>query len=153
MNMHYGTHPNSLRPLFDAIGSDRRVLVRQLTLVEDNEYGSVSVNRFPIDLATTGAKDWSVTRIVEQRVEHDYDDAARVLGELIVRNTDPRAEAIVFWGNVVIPSIGIPARLAAANAGLLMDIGDDVWIYLPDKDIVIEYWHSGRITAGEIPDK
>ncbi|MEQ0565807.1 hypothetical protein ABJI51_42585 [Amycolatopsis sp. NEAU-NG30] len=151
MNTYYGTHPGALKPLLDTVGPAERELVRQFTAAEDAEFGSRSVNRFPIDRNTTGAKDWSGTRIHEQRVEDDYDEAARLLAELVLRYSPSTSEVVVFWGNVVIPSIGIPARLAAENAGLLIDIGDDVWIYAPGSGVLIEYWHSGRITAGEVP--
>lgn len=31
-----------------------------------------------------------------------------------------------------------------------MDTGDDIWIYPSTGKVLIEYWHSGRITATEI---
>nr|WP_042190255.1 hypothetical protein [Kibdelosporangium sp. MJ126-NF4]CEL19199.1 hypothetical protein [Kibdelosporangium sp. MJ126-NF4]CTQ95001.1 hypothetical protein [Kibdelosporangium sp. MJ126-NF4] len=148
MKSPYGTHPQALRDLLDAVGPAE---VRVFTLAEDEEYGNASINRFPIDKNWSGARDFSGVRVFEQVVEEDYEDAAVRLGETVLRYASPESEVVVFWGNVVIPTIGISAALAAANAETLMDTGDDVWIYPPGRNVLIEYWHSGRITAGEIP--
>ncbi|MFE0028509.1 hypothetical protein [Amycolatopsis sp. NPDC059021] len=150
MNNPYGTHPEALGDLLDAIGPQERGLVRQLSREEDDALAAVSLRRFPTDRATTGAIDWSGAVVLEQSFEQDYADAARVLGERVLRYST--SDVVVFWGNLVIPTVRLPARLAAANAGELIDTGDDVWIYLPDRNVLVEYWHSGRITAGMIPD-
>lgn len=152
MNTFYGSHPTALQDLFDAIGTAERSLVHVLSRTEDEALAAVSTRRFPVDRTTTGAVDWSGAGVVEQFVEEEYEEAARVLGEVILRNSPPESDVVVFWGNLVIPTVRLPARLAAANSGELIDTGDDVWIYLPGHNVLVEYWHSGRITAGVIPD-
>ncbi|GAA4553867.1 hypothetical protein [Amycolatopsis samaneae] len=151
MNDFYGTHPAALQDLLDEIGPVESALVHQLSREEDDALAAVSRRRFPVDRATTGAVDWSGAVVLEQSLEEDYEDAARVLGEVVLRHSPAASEVVVFWGNLVIPTVRLPARLAAANAGELIDTGDDVWIYLPDGNVLVEYWHSGRITAGIIP--
>ena len=153
MDSDYGIHPDNLIDLFDAVGSEERVYIRTLTAAEDGRYAAVSLDLFTVDPQTRGALDWSSATVLEQRVETDYEAASALFGGLMLRYApSPAAEVIVFWGNVVIPTIGIPVRLAADQAGELMDTGDDAWVFIPENKILVEYWHSGRITAGRVPE-
>jgi hypothetical protein len=153
MDSDYGTFPERLIDLFDAVGPEERAYIRTLTAAEDGEYAAVSLDRFTVQPHTMGALDWSGVVVLEQRVEEDYEAASALFGGLVLQHApSPASEVIVFWGNLAIPTIGIPARLAAEQAGELMDTGDDAWVYLPESKILVEYWHSGRITAGKVPE-
>ncbi|WP_328611667.1 hypothetical protein OG943_21955 [Amycolatopsis sp. NBC_00345] len=123
----YGTHPGVLIDLFDAVGPEERAYIRTLTAAEDGEYAAVSLDRFSVEPHTMGALDWSGAVVLEQCVEEDYTAASALFGGLVLRCAlSPAAEVIVFWGNA--------------------------WVYLPESKILVEYWHSGRITAGRVPE-
>ena len=147
----YGTHPQALRDLRTALGTENRLL-HELSWEEDQALAAVSLNLFPARSFFDGLT-WPDDAVLAQAVEPEYEQAARLLGDLILQHSAEHADAVVFWGNLALPTVRLPARLAAANAGELMDTGDDVWIYLPDRGVLVEYWHSGRITAGKVPGR
>ncbi|WP_406636364.1 hypothetical protein [Amycolatopsis sp. WGS_07] len=142
----YGTYRQALRDLRTALGPENRLL-HELSWEEDQALAAVSLTLFPARFDGLG---WPAEHVLTQAVEPDYERAARLLGDLVLQHSPEHADAVVFWGNLAIPTVRLPARLAAANAGELMDTGDDVWIYLPDRNVLVEYWHSGRITAGKL---
>ncbi|MFD2469927.1 hypothetical protein [Amycolatopsis silviterrae] len=144
---NYGTYPQALQDLRTALGPENRLL-HELSWEEDQALAAVSLELFP---GRFDGLRWPDENVLTQAAEPDYERAARLLGDLIRQHSPKHADAVVFWGNLSIPTVRLPARLAAANAGELMDTGDDVWIYLPDRNVLVEYWHSGRITAGTVP--
>lgn len=151
MNTHYGTYPGALQDLREAIPEGERGLLRTLVAVEDDELAGASLRKFPHGEASGGAIDWAAAGSIEQALEEDYLEASRRFSEFILRYASPESDAVIFWGNIAIPTVRLPARLAAENAGELIDTGDDVWIYLAEEGILVEYWHSGMITVAKIP--
>jgi len=151
VDTHYGTHPGALQDLREAIPENERALLRILTADENDELAGASLRNFPYSGALGGAIDWAAASFIEQVLEEGYVKASGRFGEFILKYASPESDAVIFWGNMVIPTVRLPARLAAENAGELMDTGDDVWIYFAEERILVEYWHSGSITAAKIP--
>ncbi|MFD3532478.1 hypothetical protein [Streptomyces sp. NPDC058664] len=137
----YGKHPEYIAEVLDLLGED----VLLLSYEEEREFASVSLNRFP---AIGSARlDWHGAEVVERRDGFDGDALAALLGA----HAGPDELVIVFWDNFAVPSIGLPAALAARHAGAILEQGYACWILLTDGGILIEFQDGEGLTAGRPP--
>jgi hypothetical protein len=110
---------------------------------------SISLNRLP--QTSWGAIDWNDISPVEQRTTRTVVEAAELFAQLVLRYVNPDSEVVLFWGNLVVPSVALPARVAAENAEEVLATSHDVWLFAIDERVLLEYFHEGRLTVVEIP--
>ncbi|WP_216208094.1 hypothetical protein [Amycolatopsis aidingensis] len=117
----------------------------------NDAYYSLSLGRFPASENKFGGIELRISEVLRERVDLDLEESARELAGATEDFVASDAEVIVFWGNLIIPTVAMPGSLAAAHAERLIEIGDDVWVFSPVDEILIEYWHNGSITVVRVP--
>jgi hypothetical protein len=90
--------------------------------------------------------------LARRSVEAD-DEAARILGDLLSSHASPRTEIVVFWANLLVPTIALPAKAVGEHADEVLATSHDVWVFVPETQVFLEYWHGGVITAARVPDR
>ncbi|MFE7546619.1 hypothetical protein [Streptomyces gardneri] len=58
---------------------------------------------------------------------------------------------VVFWDNLAVPSIALPASLAARHAEAILGEGYACWFLLTDSGLLIEFQDGEGLTAGRPP--
>jgi hypothetical protein len=145
----YGSHPNRLDDLLGCLSAEDRSRVRLLASAENGEFESISLNQLP--QTSWGTIDWSGAAILEEHATRNEVVAAELFAELVRRYVDVDSEVVLFWGNLVVPSVMMTAGIAAGNAEEVLATSHDVWLFAPDRKLLIEYFHEGRLTVAEIP--
>jgi hypothetical protein len=145
----YGSHPNRLDDLLGHLSVEDRSRVRILTSAENREYESISLNQLP--QTPWGTIDWSGVVVLEEHATRNEVEAAELFAELVRRYVDVDSGVVLFWGNLVVPSLMATAGIVAGNAEEVLATSHDVWLFAPSRSLLIEYFHEGRLTVAEIP--
>ena len=148
-NLSYGSHPSRLTDFLGSLDSDDRRLTRLLNREENREVESISLNRLP--QTSWGTIDWTGISSIEQHPARTEVEAAHLFAQLVVRYVEADSEVVLLWGNLVVPSVALPARVAAANAEEVLATSHDVWLFAVDERILVEYFHEGRLTVVKVP--
>ncbi|MFE7583855.1 hypothetical protein ACFU5Y_20140 [Streptomyces gardneri] len=137
----YGTHPEYIAEVLDLLGED----VLLLSYEEQRRFASVSLDRF--GAIGSARLDWRGAEVVERRDDFDGKALASVLGA----HAGPDELVVVFWDNLVVPSIALPASLAARHAEAILGEGYACWLLLMDSGMLIEFQDGEGLTAGRPP--
>jgi hypothetical protein len=137
----YGTHPEVIAALLAAIGDAAMVL----SCEEDRSFAAVSLSRF----GSVGSSrlDWSGVEVLQRSPDFDGEG----LRELLSGLARPDELAVVFWGNLAVPSLALKIGLVEAQADAILKCGYECWIYLVDSGVVIEFQDGEGFTAGRVP--
>ncbi|MFF3756799.1 hypothetical protein [Streptomyces sp. NPDC002185] len=137
----YGTHPGAIAALLEAAGEAAMVLSFQ----EDRTFAALSVGRF----GTVGSTrlDWAGAEVIERCELFDADELRR----LVASCAEADDLAVVLWSNLAVPSVALPAALAAARAEAVLECSPECWIYLVDSGVLIEFQDGEGFTAGKVP--
>ncbi|MEV4439316.1 hypothetical protein AB0K09_09870 [Streptomyces sp. NPDC049577] len=148
-NNPYGSRPELLPGFMNDhhFGEGRRVV--KLGLKESRELEAVSLNRFPP--TATAALGWAAGSYDERRWWDDEEGWAEVAAELLSSFVMGEKHVAVFWGNLVMPTVTLPARTAVERARELLDAGPHFWIYPLGGSILIECLLDGQVTVATIP--
>ncbi|MER5202830.1 hypothetical protein [Streptomyces sp. NPDC002825] len=137
----YGTHPEYIAEVLDLLGED----VLLLSYGEQRAFAEASLNRFePIGSARLN---WQGVEVTARTEEFD----GEALAALLHTHAAPDELVIVFWDNLLIPTIALPATLASRHAETILDQGPTCWLFLPDGGILIEFQDGEGFTAGSPP--
>lgn len=142
----YGSRADQL-PRF-MIGLDQ-ARVRKLSLAESRQLESESLNRFPH--RSVGGIDWEGIAIQERLWYEDEEAAEQLVRELVSSLAKNGSQVAIFWGTLVLPTVTLPAELAVARAGEIVEVGPEFWIYPIDGQILIECMPDGQVTVAPIP--
>src|SRR6266699_2233091 len=148
-SISYGSHPNRLADLLGSLSRDDRGRVRLLNIEESREAESRSLNRLP--QTSWGAIDWSAAPFIEQCTTRTEVEAAERFAQLVLQYVGADSEVVLFWGNLVVPSLSLTARIAAENAEEVLATSHDVWLFGIEERLLVEYFHEGRITVADVP--
>ncbi|MFV8187486.1 hypothetical protein [Streptomyces sp. AF1B] len=144
----YGTARARLDDLLKRLDPDERGQVMILDASENDEFENASLNRFPHS-DWTGI-DWAGSDFSEQIFTAGEPEAAEVMGGWLSR-LPADSLVVVFWGNIRVPAVAMPAGSAAKQAENILCTSDDVWVFVVDEEFLIEYQHDGRLTAARVP--
>ncbi|MFC9704158.1 hypothetical protein ACFTWD_26060 [Streptomyces sp. NPDC056943] len=137
----YGTHPEYIAEILGHPGKD----VLLLSYEEQRRFASVSLNRF--GAIGSARLDWHGAEVVERRDAFD----GEALAALLRIHAGPDELVVVFWDNLAVPSIALPASLAARHAEAILGKCYACWFLLTDSGILIEFQDGEGLTAGRPP--
>ncbi|MGW4203712.1 hypothetical protein [Streptomyces sp. NPDC004726] len=145
----YGSRPDLLPGFMNYRHSDEECQVVRLGIAESRELEAVSLNRFPPTV--TAALEWPADSFDDRRWWDDEEDWARLIEELLSRYAAEGAHVAIFWGNLVMPTVVLPARTVVEHAWEILDSGPHFWIYPLGTSILIECLVDGQVTVATIP--
>ncbi|QES20730.1 hypothetical protein DEJ46_17695 [Streptomyces venezuelae] len=137
----YGTRPEDIAEVLGLLGED----VLLLSYEEQRRFASVSLNRF--GAIGSARLDWHGADVVERHDGFDGEALASLLGA----HAGPDELVVVFWDDLAVPSIALPASLAARHAEAILWVGYACWFLLTDSGMVIEFQDGEGLTAGRPP--
>ncbi|MFG2257333.1 hypothetical protein [Streptomyces mirabilis] len=145
----YGSHPDYLPGFMNnpEDGDGRQVV--KLGWTESRELEAISLNKFPPTFSA--ALDWDSASYEEQLWWDDEDDWTRMASELLSSYVERGMRVAVFWGNLVLPTVTLPADVAVRHAREILDVGPHFWIYPLDGSVLIECLMDGQVTVANIP--
>ncbi|MDF3144261.1 MULTISPECIES: hypothetical protein [unclassified Streptomyces] len=138
----YGTQPEVIAALVHTVGEAAAVV---LSYDEDRTVAALGLNRF----GTIGSTrlDWRGAEVLERSAAFD----AAQLRDLLRRHTQPGETAVVFWGNLAVPSVALDAGLLAAHADTVLECCHECWVHLLDAGLLIEFQDGEGFTVGRVP--
>ncbi|MFE6068363.1 hypothetical protein [Streptomyces sp. NPDC056525] len=147
----YGRNPEYLpRFMNDPRDDDGRQVVK-LDLVENRELAAATLSRFPaasgdvIDFDTVSYDD----RFWWDDEEHWETTAAELLAPYVQREE----RVAVMWGNLLMPTVIMPASVAVRHARDILDAGPHFWIHPLGGSVLIECLMDGQVTVVTIPSE
>lgn len=147
----YASRPDYLPDFMNDPGDDGGRHVVKLGLAESRELEALSLNRFP---ATTSAGlDWDAISYETRLWWEDEDDWSRMATELLSPYAREERRVAVFWGNLVMPTVTMPAGVAARYAREILDAAPHFWIYPLGSPVLIECLMDGQVTVATIPSE
>lgn len=147
----YGSHPRRLDDLLASLSHDERERTRLLGADENSQMEARSIDRLP--QTSWGTIDWEGLPLLGRREVALDADAERLLADWMGQYFSPDFRVVIFWGNLVVPSVEMPATVAALHLSDILATSHDFWVYGPGDAVIIEYYHEGVMTAGRIPDQ
>lgn len=138
----YGTQPDVIAPLVHAVGQAAAVV---LSYAEDRTVAALGLDRF----GTVGSTrlDWRGAEVLERSPGFD---GAR-LRAVLLRHASAGETAVVFWGNLAVPSVAVDAGMLAAHAETVVDGCYQCWIHLLDTGLLIEFQDGEGFTVARVP--
>ncbi|WP_031072908.1 hypothetical protein [Streptomyces sp. NRRL S-118] len=137
----YGTQPDTIAAVLQATGDAAMVL----SYAEDRACAALALNRFG-SIGSTRL-DWHGAEVLRRSTAYDGAELRSLLHAFAGRDE----LAVVWWGNLAVPSIALEARVAARCADEILDCGPECWIHLMDSDVLIEFQDGEGFTAGRPP--
>ncbi|MFG2307619.1 hypothetical protein ACGFS9_02845 [Streptomyces sp. NPDC048566] len=116
-----------------------------LSYDEDRAFAALSLSRF--DSVGSARLDWRGAEVLQYSPAFDGGELRKLLGGL----AGPDDLAIVFWGNLAVPSIALEAGLVAAHGDAVVACCFECWIYLVDSGALIEFQDGEGFTVGRVP--
>lgn len=116
-----------------------------LSYDENRAVAAMGLNRF----GTVGSTrlDWRGAEVVERSSAFD----GAQLRELLLRHAPAGETAVVFWGNLAVPSVALDAGLLAAHADTVVECCPEFWVHLMDARLLIEFQDGEGFTVGQVP--
>jgi hypothetical protein len=137
----YGTQPEGIAPLVRAVGEAAAVL----SYDEDRTVAAMALDRF--DTIGSTRLQWRGVEVLERSSAFD----GAQLRELLLRHAPPGETAVVFWGNLAVPSVALDAETLAAHADAVVEGCYECWIHLMDAGLLIEFQDGEGFTLGRVP--
>ncbi|MFE6062343.1 hypothetical protein [Streptomyces sp. NPDC056431] len=147
----YGSRPDYL-PAFmnDPQDEDGRHVVR-LDHAESRELEAVTVNRFPA--ASGDVLDFDAASYDERLWWDDEEHWTRMAAELLAPYVQREERVAVMWGNLLMPTVIMPASVAVRHARDILDAGPHFWIHPLGGSVLIECLMDGQVTVVTIPSE
>ncbi|CAM5470501.1 hypothetical protein SATRM34S_03185 [Streptomyces atroolivaceus] len=137
----YGTHPEVIAAIVEAAGD----AVMVLSYDEDRSLAESGLSRF--GPAGSARLDWSGAEVLHRSPAFDGEGLKALMREF----APPDELAVVFWGNLAVPSLALEASLVAEHADAVLECGHQCWVHLVDSGVLIEFQDGEGFTAGRIP--
>ncbi|MFD7903673.1 hypothetical protein ACFV4G_15660 [Kitasatospora sp. NPDC059747] len=146
----YASRPDLLPTFMENSKDDDGRQVVKLTLAESRELEALSLNRFPSTFSA--ALDWESASYDDRIWWDDEEGWVRMASDLLSPFAERGAHVVIFWGNLVLPTVTIPAESAIRHAREILDAGGPhFWIYPLGSPILIECLMDGEVTIATIP--
>ncbi|MFE8947635.1 hypothetical protein [Streptomyces sp. NPDC007856] len=137
----YGTQPDAIAALLGLFGD----AAMTLSYDEDRAFAALSLSRFG-SMGSTRLY-WRGAEVLQSSPAFDGGELRKLLREL----AGPDELAVVFWGNLGVPSIALEAGLAAVHADAVVACCLECWVYLVDSAVLIEFQDGEGFTVGRVP--
>ncbi|WP_458078683.1 hypothetical protein [Streptomyces sp. EMB26] len=137
----YGTQVEVLGGLLEAFGD----AVVVLSYEEDRTFAALSLNRF--GAVGSCRLDWRGAEVLRRSTAFDGGELRKMLCEL----AGPDELVVLFWGNLMVPSVAVEAGLVAAHADAVLADCYECWVYLVDRGVLIEFQDGEGFTVGRVP--
>ncbi|MET8680694.1 hypothetical protein ABZW18_24675 [Streptomyces sp. NPDC004647] len=145
----YGSHPELLPKSLGRGPETESSGVRELTLDESRRLEAASINRFPP--ASGGSLEWEDGSYLEQHFYEDEPDGARLVGGLVSSHAAPDSEVVLFWGNLIMPTVALPASSLVRHMDEVLEVGPVFWVFFPESHVLIECCPDGQVTVAAVP--
>jgi hypothetical protein len=146
----YGSHPERLSDLLGCVKAEERRQVRLLGHEESGTFESTSLNKLP--QTNWGTIDWDKVSRTEQYPVEGETDGAELVKRIVSSRIAPDSDVVVFWANLVVPTLYLPVRIAVEVMEEVLAVSHDVWLYFSSENFLIEYFHEGQVTAVSLPE-
>ncbi|MFB6626778.1 MULTISPECIES: hypothetical protein [unclassified Streptomyces] len=148
-NNTYGSRPDYL-PAFmnDPRDEDGRLVVR-LDRTESRELDGVTLGRFPA--ASGDAIDFDTASYDDRLWWDDEEHWVTMAAELLAPYAQREEQVAVMWGNLLMPTVTMPAGVAMRHARDILDAGPHFWIHPLGGSVLIECLMDGQVTVATIP--
>lgn len=143
----YGSRPDYLPDFVNDIQGWGDRQVRLLNHAESRELEAVSLSRFPA--ATSSALDWGAVPFEERMWWDGEDDWTRMAAEILAPYLQNGRQVAVFWGNLVMPTVTMPATLAVQQAREILDAAPHFWVYPLGGSVLVECLLDGQVTVAK----
>ncbi|WP_369261389.1 hypothetical protein [Streptomyces sp. R35] len=147
--MTYGSRPGNLPGFMNDPNDDDGSQVVKLDHAESRELEALSLNRFPPTVSA--GLDWDSAVYDERRSWGDEDDWAKIAADLLTPYVSEGRRVAVFWGDLRVPTVTIPAETAVRHARKLLSMEPHFWIYPLGGPVLIECLMDGQVTVAPIP--
>lgn len=147
-DLAYGSHPHRLDDLLRTFTQEERGNCQILTQEQSRALEQQSIERLP--QTAWGTIDWPENTLIEQYSVPTFPEVIRHLSESLERYA-PAVDAVIFWANLVVPSLAVPTDTVVAHLDEVLATSHDVWIFVPERRLVFEYFHDGRVTVARVP--
>ncbi|MFI5676911.1 hypothetical protein [Streptomyces cellulosae] len=148
-NNGYASHPDYLPGFMnDPEDGDGRQVVK-LRWAESRELEAMSLNRFPSTFSA--ALDWNSASYEDRLWWDDEEGWVRMASQLLSSYAERGMTVAIFWGNLALPTVTLPADVAIRHAREILDVGPHFWIYPIGASVLIECLLDGQITVAAIP--
>ncbi|MFH8580283.1 hypothetical protein [Streptomyces zaomyceticus] len=147
----YGSRPDYL-PAFmnDSRAEDSRLVVR-LDHAASQELEAVTLNRFPG--ASGDVLDFDAASYDDRLWWDDEEHWTRMAAELLAPYVQREERVAVMWGNLLMPTVTMPASVAVRHALDILDAGPHFWIHPLGGSVLIECLMDGQVTVATIPSE
>lgn len=145
----YGSHPEYLPPFMTDRRGEAARHVLLLDHADNRQLAAGSLNRFPA--RSSCEIDWGDVPGVEQHWCPDSDAWVRLAAELCAPWAAGDALVVVFWGNLVIPTVVLPAQVLLSHAREIDDAQPHFWLHPLGGDTLVECLPDGTVTSAVIP--
>ncbi|WP_153534437.1 hypothetical protein [Streptomyces sp. RB17] len=148
-NNEYASRPDYLPDFMnDPEDRDGRQVVK-LGWTDSRKLETMSLNRFPPTFSA--ALDWDSASYEDRLWWDDEEGWTRMASELLSPYVESGVRVAIFWGNLVLPTVTLPADVAVRHAREILDVGPHFWIYPLGSSVLIECLMDGQVTVATIP--
>lgn len=140
----YGSNPEYLPNFLKDARRESATSVDFLDFAGSRAIEEVSLNLFPP--TNSSGIHWEATSYDRRLWWDDDNDWVRMATELLTEYSSPDDKMVIFWGNLVIPTVVLPVKLVIDNLLELLDLGPHLWFYLPVPKVLIECLLDGQVT-------
>lgn len=146
----YGSARSRLSDLLDGMDAEARADVMVLDRDENDAFESLSLRRFPH--SGWSGIDWERCGFADQGFVRSESEAAELIRSWLRRLLADDSLLVVFWGNLAVPAVAMPVKIAIRYVEEILYTSDDFWLFAVDENILIEFTHEGTLTMGRIPE-
>ncbi|MEV0975790.1 hypothetical protein [Streptomyces sp. NPDC049915] len=144
----YGTHPEYLPAFITGRQDEDARQVEQLDHAASRALEALSLNRFP---AKGAGLDWDSAAYTNQRWWDDEAGWGRLMADLLSSAVARGERVAVFWGNLAVPTVVMPADVAVRHAQEFLEVAPVFWVHPLGGSVLIECQMDGQVTVADIP--
>ncbi|WPW19191.1 hypothetical protein [Streptomyces sp. HNS054] len=145
----YGSRPDYLPSFMNDPNDEDGCQVVKLGWAESRELEMVSLNRFPPTFSA--ALDWDASSYDSRLWWDDEDDWGRLAANLLADHVASSETIAIFWGNLLLPTVTLPAEVVVRHSTEILDVGPHFWMYPLGGSVLIECLMDGQVTVASIP--
>ncbi|GHG40781.1 hypothetical protein [Streptomyces zaomyceticus] len=146
----YGLNPEYLPGFMNDPRDDDGRQVVKLGPDENRELAAATVDRFPA--ASGDVLDFAAASF-DRLWWDDEEQWVTMAAELLAAYVQREERVAVMWGNLLMPTVTMPASVAVRHALDILDAGPHFWIHPLGGSILIECLMDGQVTVATIPSE
>ncbi|MFH9726775.1 hypothetical protein ACH4M4_27985 [Streptomyces sp. NPDC017254] len=147
----YGSRPEYLPDFVNDPRDDDGRQVVKLDLAENRALAAATLNRFPA--ASGDVIDFESAPFDDRLLWDDEEHWTRMAAELLAPYVQREERVAVMWGNLLMPTVTMPASVAVRHALDILDAGPHFWIHPLGSSVLVECLMDGQVTVATIPSQ